>query len=357
MKPSFRSAALLISLTAPVHILAQNYRHGERHPVVVDGGVVVVTETAYTTITGSPDATGAPKEDVLVLPTPIETESPIETSAPSTTPSSSETPTLSEIPTSSPTISESPSLTEGPSPTSISSDGSDSGDSGGSGGGFTIAITNLYGSPLSIAIGSNSGGPSPDGDPQPTTVASQTSYTFPSGWAGRIAVGKSLSGANSLIEASYGLGNTAVDVSYVDAYSVPITCSVDGEAVTGCNLELWNQGIDCDTPSDNHDACINSSAHMDNGPPPAFFAACAGAAYTFPNDNTATDGYIAGNEVSCCIGTSCPSPPTQKSSKRSLPRRDPAVSKHLHSHQHRHNERRSSRSHVHHFVREAKLRN
>jgi len=30
-----------------------------------------------------------------------------------------------------------------------------------------------------------------------------------------------------------------IDISYVDGYSVPITCSSGGITVTGCNIELF----------------------------------------------------------------------------------------------------------------------
>ena len=42
---------------------------------------------------------------------------------------------------------------------------------------------------------------------------------------------------------------------------------------------------------------------MPNGPADHWFAPCAGAAYTYPNDNNANDGDTGTGIVSCCIGT------------------------------------------------------
>jgi hypothetical protein len=91
---------------------------------------------------------------------------------------------------------------------------------------MTIAITNLYGTQLSLSFGLNSGFPPPLGDPQLTILSdsSITQYIYPTGWAGRVGVGPNLSLYSSKIEGSF-TGPPDVDVSYVDGYSVPITCS------------------------------------------------------------------------------------------------------------------------------------
>lgn len=223
---------------------------------------------------------------------------------------------------------------------------------------FTIAITNLYGAPLSLAFGSNDPGPKPDGNPEATVIgkASATTYTFPTGWAGRISVGKSISGSNSLIEASFpGEQWNSIDVSYVDGYSVPMTCSNNGQAVTGCNLDLWKQGTTCASPVDDGTACHNTAG--DYGPAIQFFKPCEGVAYTYPKDDTATNGSVQGKEISCCIGTSCPSPANQKSYKRSLDGDVQSYPAHSHkSHQHLKRHQHHARSHVHQLVQEAKLK-
>ncbi|KAL8710318.1 MAG: hypothetical protein Q9220_005088 [cf. Caloplaca sp. 1 TL-2023] len=198
---------------------------------------------------------------------------------------------------------------------------------GGSPGDLTIAITNSYGAPLSLAFDNNAGAPAFVGNPQPTSlpVAAETSYAVPSGWAGRVVVGKINHSDNSKIEGSfYGAGNGDIDVSYVDGYSVPISCSVGDVVVTGCNMELFDQ--ECTAPDsvgemgpDGKPAvCSNGSRSKDWGPASQFFSSCAGAAYTFPKDDTANTGMISELQISCCVGTSCPASPHQKSQKRNV---------------------------------------
>ena len=102
---------------------------------------------------------------------------------------------------------------------------------------LTINVVNSFGSPLSIFYGSNAGAPTPIHNPGSGTLSSSTQVLFPSGWAGRITIGGNFDPKGSKIEASYSSPNYVpdVDISYVDGYSVPITCSCYGVAVTGCN--------------------------------------------------------------------------------------------------------------------------
>ena len=189
---------------------------------------------------------------------------------------------------------------------------------------MTIAITNRYGSQLSLSLASNANGPSPIGNPTPAVLpnASPTQYTFPTGWAGRVTVGPNLNPNGSKIEASF-TGPPDIDVSYVDGYSVPITCSSEGVAVTGCNINLFEQThIPCDEQVDGP-VCLNSARETPDGPAARFFRSCAGAAYTYPNDNDANTSNLGSKLVSCCIGTLCPAPLRQPSKHptRSLDRR------------------------------------
>ena len=182
----------------------------------------------------------------------------------------------------------------------------------GSGSYMTVAITNAYGNSLSLSFASNAGSPSPVGNPSATTLPDNafTQYAFPTGWAGRIYVGPNLNPDGSKIEGSY-TGPPDIDVSYVDGYSVPITCSSQGTAVSGCNIDLFKQpGILCNNQVDGP-VCLNSAQNIANGPAPPLFAACAGAAYTYPNDNDANVSNLKSALVSCCIGTSCNAPPRQ----------------------------------------------
>lgn len=105
---------------------------------------------------------------------------------------------------------------------------------------MTINVVNSYGSPLSIFYGSNAGAPTPVGNPGSGVLRSSTKVLFPSGWAGRITIGKNYDPQGSKIEGSLSPPNYVpdVDISYVDGYSVPISCSCSGVAVSGCNIGM-----------------------------------------------------------------------------------------------------------------------
>lgn len=181
---------------------------------------------------------------------------------------------------------------------------------------MTIAITNAYETQLSLAFGVNEGFPTPVGNPQPTVLSkdANTQYLFPYGWAGRIVVGPTTAVEGSKIEGSY-ITMPDIDVSYVDGYTVPITCSVQGVVVTGCNVELFDQpGIKCNDLMDGP-LCLNPARSTPNGPPTCFFGVCAGAAYTYPNDNRANIDSLQSRLISCCIGTSCAAPSRQHDKK------------------------------------------
>ena len=180
---------------------------------------------------------------------------------------------------------------------------------------MTIAITNLHGTQLSLSFGLNAGFPTPLGDPQPTLLpdSSSTQYLYPTGWAGRVAVGPNSNIHGSKIEGSFIIppnGTVAlpdIDVSYVDGYTVPITCSSEGITVTGCNIDLFKESNTCESQVDGP-VCLNPAVSLPNGPPPDFFAPCAGAAYTYPSDDLANAYNKTSNSISCCIGTSCDAP-------------------------------------------------
>jgi len=181
---------------------------------------------------------------------------------------------------------------------------------------MTISITNSYGTQVSLSLGSNAGAPTPVNNPKaaPLPNASHTQFVFPSSWAGRIYVGPNLNLNGSKIEASF-TGPPDVDVSYVDGYSVPITCSTEGTVITGCSIELFDQpGIRCQNQTDGP-ICLNPARSTPDGPPLHFFAACAGAAYTYPNDNNANVGNLKSHLVTCCIGSSCQAPLRQQQKK------------------------------------------
>ena len=108
-----------------------------------------------------------------------------------------------------------------------------------------------------------------------------------------------------------------VDVSYVDGYSVPASCSCGETVLSGCNKELWDLGNTCENEvgDEEHRVCVNDPRNI-HGPASAFFAPCAAAAYTYDyNDVANWQGQCPGNTVTCCIGTGCPAPVRQPKAK------------------------------------------
>lgn len=193
---------------------------------------------------------------------------------------------------------------------------------------LTIAVTNRAGSGMSIAYGHNAGGPGAIGNPGPGAMddGAATTILYPTDWAGRISVGKdadpNVMSRGSLIEASFTDGIVNVDVSYVNGFTVPISCSCAGYVLTGCNVDLWSRGVPCPNTGPGP-ICYNPSS--DNAAPtglaPApFFAPCQGAAYVYPEDNGADRG-CSQRHVSCCVGEGCPAnkrQPVGGSRKRGL---------------------------------------
>ncbi|KAI1322751.1 hypothetical protein F5Y16DRAFT_404154 [Xylariaceae sp. FL0255] len=149
-------------------------------------------------------------------------------------------------------------------------------------------------------------------------------FAVPTNWAGRVAVAEAQYGdltdgrLVSLIEANFDvpLGYTVavpdVDVSFVDAYSVPITCSCAGTVVTGCNRNLLALSS-CPSGMLEAGSCYNPlKPDAQATAPTAFFAPCNHAAYTYPADSLANSfGQCQNGYISCCIGTACPADPKQ----------------------------------------------
>lgn len=178
---------------------------------------------------------------------------------------------------------------------------------------LTINVVNSLGSPLSIFYGSNAGAPTPVGNPGYGVLTSSTTVLFPSGWAGRITIGKTYDPLGSKIEASYSPPYYVadVDVSYVDGYSIPISCSCSGVAVTGCNIPLFNDGHTCSNEGPGP-ICYNPEQGIASGPAAPFFEPCQGAAYTYPDDNAANSyGQCSAGVIDCCVGSQCPAPARQ----------------------------------------------
>ncbi|KAK0510481.1 hypothetical protein JMJ35_006913 [Cladonia borealis] len=235
---------------------------------------------------------------------------------------------------------------------------------------LTISIVNKYSAPLSISYGDNAGSPNAIGAPQAGPLGTATTVVYPTGWAGRIYLGTINHPANSKIEGST-TGANDIDISYVDGYSVPVTCMAEGTAISGCNIDLWEQDGDCpqSLQGQSKAVCLNPMQSVPNGPAVPWFLPCQGAAYTFPNDNVANDGNTGTPQVTCCIGTEaqgCTQAPERQgkeknvaSRKRSLAEvleerkaNTPSLLPQQHGHLRRHAHK--ARSHGHHLVRDLK---
>ncbi|MCJ1283323.1 hypothetical protein MMC26_002651 [Xylographa opegraphella] len=237
---------------------------------------------------------------------------------------------------------------------------------------MTVRVMNSHSSAWSVFLGANAGGPTAIGNPQPSIIqpAAATQYVFPPCWAGRISFAHEDGQPDaSKIEGS-NFQSPDLDVSYVDGFTVPISCAaaggpLDGQSFTGCNVDLFalhtcyhpNPDGSCRNP-------MNLPPPRDFGPPSPFFAPCAGAAYTFPGDNGANNGDVGTYTMDCCVGRDCPPVPRQPGSNPPRYKRDdalvadaasvaardpgvgilvrgPAASSHLSAHRHRH--RRAAR--------------
>ena len=140
---------------------------------------------------------------------------------------------------------------------------------------MTWRISNNYGIPLSVSYLNNADSPSAIGCPGAAqlTASATTEVVFPTGWAGRIFVGKNAQSGDSLIEGST-TGWNDIDVSYVDGYSVPITCGTEKEVLTGCNIDLWKTGTVCGNTEGDNAVCRNPTVDTPNGPATDFFLPC-----------------------------------------------------------------------------------
>ncbi|KAI3393583.1 hypothetical protein diail_3932 [Diaporthe ilicicola] len=185
---------------------------------------------------------------------------------------------------------------------------------------LTIQIVNSYGHEITTAHASNAGSPTPVGGAiQPGVVPHGTTASFavPTGWAGNVAMNRanfSITGDASLLEASFVKPNgwefavAGVDVSYVNGFTVPITCKCDGAWVAGCKKNLFNVKHEAREVNNVANAAANPlRADMSATSAKEFFKPCEGAAYTFPNDHAANSfGDCQSGLISCCVGTACP---------------------------------------------------
>ncbi|KAI3332445.1 hypothetical protein HD806DRAFT_519179 [Xylariaceae sp. AK1471] len=185
---------------------------------------------------------------------------------------------------------------------------------------YVVTLVNSHTTAITTAHNQNAGAPIAIHDNRGVLEVNATAIlAVPTGWAGRVAIAEAeytIRDRASLLEGSFISHENAearifLDVSYVDAFTVPITCECEGEVKLGCNLNLldtcpdeWRQ--DAGT-------CINP--YRDSGVIPSIlFKACAATSYTYPNDNLATVSAPVGceNRILCCVGTACAPNPKQE---------------------------------------------
>ncbi|KAL8919188.1 MAG: hypothetical protein Q9208_006948 [Pyrenodesmia sp. 3 TL-2023] len=196
--------------------------------------------------------------------------------------------------------------------------GTNTGDGGGVGGGGSCAAVSGN---MNIQLSGDSVDfrfePQAAGNPTSGNTGDCNVWTLPPGWSGRIHVGgdAAFPVSSTLYEASIQQdGTAAMDVSFVEAYSVPMVCTDNGNGyVSGCGIDLFSLGTPCPTGGSNG-FCKNPQGPGGSrdssvkwcwacSPPDPLFGPCSAAAYTFPTDDAATNG-DSSLDISCVIGSS-----------------------------------------------------
>ncbi|PSR83429.1 hypothetical protein BD289DRAFT_483353 [Coniella lustricola] len=184
----------------------------------------------------------------------------------------------------------------------------------------TVTIVNKMPQSLSTSVASNGGDATLVSGGGSGVMAAKATATIvaPQNWNGNVAFGLanySSMQVPSLIEP--GLTQVSgewmfdIDVSYVNGFTVPITCTCNSgnTFLSGCNKDLWALAT-CDQDGETKiaaaGACQNPTNEASGSATSAspFFAPCAGKAYTFPNDNDAnSEGKCDTGSATCCVGT------------------------------------------------------
>lgn len=109
---------------------------------------------------------------------------------------------------------------------------------------------------------------------------------------------------DSKIEDSY-MSSPDIDVSYVNDYSVLITCSFKNTAVFNCNVDLFKQSsISCNDQV-NDSVCLNFAQNIVNELTSSFFTVCAKTVYIYSNDNDVNVSNLKSILISCCVDVLC----------------------------------------------------
>lgn len=146
-----------------------------------------------------------------------------------------------------------------------------------------------------------------------------------SGGSVRVNIGSTdIYSHSSLIEGSAaGLDlSSFFDVSYNEGYNYPIVCWTDEGSMSGSNIDLYKKGSCPGGQTKMGESCVNPGfeALAKGGDncwqctlPDPFFGPAAGAAYTYPRDDSlcSSQGGAAGTpmgnggKLTCCVGPSC----------------------------------------------------
>ncbi len=169
-----------------------------------------------------------------------------------------------------------------------------------------ISMINMYDNQLSFFFDSNADDLSSIDNSSVIILSDNvfTQYAFSTEWAERVYVNSNLNLDDSKIEDSY-TSSSDIDVSYVNDYSVLITCSFKNTAVFNCNVDLFKQlSISCNDQVNNF-VCLNFAQNIVNELTSSFFAVCAKTVYIYSNDNDVNVSNLKSILISCCVDVLC----------------------------------------------------
>ena len=136
---------------------------------------------------------------------------------------------------------------------------------------------------------------------------------------GRVVVNP-INGDGTLLEWTPGQNPPNVDVSFVQAFTVSVVCTLPGgkgagtKDQTGCVMRNQKEGVFLKNPrgpgGTEDNKVFQGPGHEGDkpwcyacSPPDDDFRECAGQAYTFPYDDSAMG--MVSNSIACCVGKGC----------------------------------------------------
>lgn len=304
MKPLHSTAALLIALTYPLATSSQRHHGGGpgRPPPGFPGFASITPPTNPPTVTPT------------VLPNTVQNtfQNTEQNTLPNTVKNTLPNTVQNTI------VNTLQNTGFGGNPTTTAAGPVDSGTGNNPGGGKCAAVQGNMNVQVSGANVDFRFDPPVAGNPTTGKTGDCGVWTFPRGWSGRVHVGGG-DGApkgGTLYEGNINktTGIAAMDVSFVEGFSVPMICTDNGNGfVSGCGIDLFtlhscptggSAGGVCKNPQGpggTRDSAIRACEAC--SPPDPFFGPCAAAAIVFPTDDAANDG-ISSLNISCTIGVS-----------------------------------------------------